>query len=131
MPIQQRQTLGKKAIVEFLTAHHGPVTAEELRLALRQKGLAVHRTTVYRQLDALVTIGQATVTRFADGIARYEIPHEHHHHVVCRSCKRVDVVSLHEHLQKEEMRIAATRKYTNITHALEFFGTCSQCVPQH
>jgi Fur family ferric uptake transcriptional regulator len=102
----------------------------ELQAALVSKGVVVHKTTMYRQLEVLVADGWLTVTRFADGVARYERQAKHHHHVVCRLCKRVEEISLNTHLQREEKRIAASRKFTNITHTLEFFGVCVACARQ-
>ncbi len=122
-----RETLAKKAIQEQLTQYHGPVTEVEIRQALVRQGLRVHKTTIYRQLAALVSAGWATVTNFADGVTRYERQLQHHHHVVCRSCKRVEEVHMSNHLAKEEAKIARARGFTKVTHVLEFFGTCHTC----
>ena len=127
MPKEIRQTIAKKAIQKLLEQHRGPVSEAELRNALIRQGLNIHKTTIYRQLEALATSGWVTVTHFSDRVARYERQHEHHHHVVCRSCKRVEEVRLKQHLLLAERQITKSRGFTNITHALEFFGTCLAC----
>jgi Fur family transcriptional regulator, ferric uptake regulator len=127
MSTETRQTVARKAIQAFLQQHRGPVTEIALRQALTRQGFTLHKTTVYRQLEALAASSWATVTRFADGVARYERQEKHHHHVVCRSCQQVEEVQLDHHLAKEERQIAKARGFTHVTHALEFFGTCGAC----
>lgn len=105
----------------------GPKTEADLRTFLTQKGISAHKTTLYRQLLQLVRAGQVEVTRFADGVARYERVKEHHHHLVCRSCNRVEDVEVGLHLQREEQRVAKQLKFRQVTHTLEFYGICANC----
>ena len=64
---------------------------------------------------------------FGDGIYRYEynIGEMHHHHIVCRSCHKVEVLDFCVVDVLE--RMAKKRGYTRLTHTLELFGLCPDC----
>jgi len=127
MSLFSRKTQANQAVLGFLQHTPGPVTEASLRDLLAKKGVAVHKITLYRQLQQLARAGQVEVTRFADGVARYERVKAHHHHVVCRSCHRVEDVEVGEHLAGEERRVAKQLKFGQVTHALEFYGLCPSC----
>ncbi len=103
-----------------------PVTVSELIYLLKQNKIRVNKTTVYRQLQFLLTQKLIQVVDFADGIKRYEIAGgKHHHHLVCDSCGFIEDIPLDENLliskatQNTQFRIER--------HSLEFFGKCVKC----
>lgn len=128
MSIFSRKTPINQSVMVALAKAPGPITEAALRAKLGQQGIVAHKTTLYRQLERLAAAGRIEITRFFDGVTRYERKKNHHHHVICRSCERVEDVQVGTHLQDEEQRIAKRVGFSNITHALEFYGICTNCI---
>jgi Fur family ferric uptake transcriptional regulator len=118
-------TAPRKAILQLMTNHHGPFTAEEVhkRITRRVCDLA----TVYRTLTSLDEAGLVRRCEFGDGSSRFELAEAggHHHHIVCKKCKKVEVVDECEVAGLD--KLALKRGYLDVTHILEFFGTCPDC----
>ena len=98
-----------------------PQTADEIH-----KISKLDKVTVYRTLESFVEAGLVQQVEFRDGVARYEIKHGHHHHVLCTKCGAIaDVGDC-----LEEAGVKSFEKKTGFTiasHALEFFGICRKC----
>lgn len=123
--LRVRMTKQKKWILEGL-CHH-PQSAEELFIKLKKAGHKLDITTIYRNLETLVNGNVLSMTRFADGVARYELYEDskHHHHAVCDSCGKIIDIEF-----DEKLLIHQVNKQTNFRidrHILEFFGRCSDC----
>lgn len=115
----------RRSILSTLLEMHGPFTVEEIHKKITKR--VCDQATVYRSLALLTEAGIVRRCEFGDGSARYELEgvHGHHHHLVCNQCRRVDVI---DDTEVEEIdRFARRRGYTDVTHLLEFFGTCPQC----
>lgn len=122
-----RYTGPRDAVIRALVAAAGPVNADALADEVRRQ--RVDRSSVYRTLGLLVELGLARRVEFAEGAARYELAEpliDHHHHLVCTRCGRIDelpgcdLASIH--------RLVARRSgYAIAAHRLDFFGTCPAC----
>jgi len=91
------------------------------------------RATVYRQLEKLARTGEVQEVMTGDGKKRYERP-GHHHHVICRSCGRMEKIDAQKAefaLGMVEKRVAGMVKFTQVEHNLEFFGLCPPCKAHH
>lgn len=120
-----KNTPARRAVLKILSGGKCPLSAHEIHKALIKE--QVDPVTVYRTLEALESGGLAQRVDFGDGVARYEISHKdhHHHHVICRACKRIDRLpdcTFHD-LERAVKRMG----YRNLTHSLEFFGVCKSC----
>jgi len=120
-----RMTKQKKWILEGL-CHH-PQSAEELFIKLKKAGHRLDITTIYRNLEMLTRGNSVSMTRFADGVARYELRQgsKHHHHAVCDDCGKIIDLEL-----DEDVLMRQVFRQTNFhveRHMLEFFGKCSNC----
>lgn len=120
-----RITKPRKAILEALLQKGGPATIEDIYLGL-EPGLC-DLATVYRCLAAFEKLDLVRRCHFHDGTSLYEIDMgpDHHHHIVCTSCKKVEPldVCVVEGLE----RLIRERGYRDISHMLEFFGVCRDC----
>lgn len=122
-----RATRQRAAIKAALDQAEGFVTAQELHDLLRRDGEKVGLATVYRALQGFTDAGQVDVLRTAEGETAYRrCSQGHHHHLVCRSCGATVEVEgpAVEHWAD---RIAAANGYTDVSHTLEIFGTCTAC----
>lgn len=89
----------------------------------------VDQVTVYRTLETFVQAGLVQHLELHQGRSFFEIAtREHHHHLVCRSCGRVEDVEGCE-MDSMERKVARKSKHfsTVSSHALEFFGDCNGC----
>jgi Fur family ferric uptake transcriptional regulator len=117
----------RKIILGTLLKSHGPFSAEEIYKNFAKKTCDL--ATVYRNLTHLENAKMIRRCDFGDGVARYELihsDHDHHHHLICKGCKKVEILDLCE---MENLLNLYVKKYDfkNVTHILELFGTCPNC----
>ena len=123
----RRPSRQRSAVLALLDAQDGFRSAQDLHALLRQRGDSVGLATVYRALQALVDDGQVDVLGGDDGEAAYRrCSPVHHHHLVCRSCRRTVEVS-DQPVERWAARIAAEHGFADVQHRVEVFGTCSAC----
>src|SRR6516162_850209 len=83
----------RRAVVELLGRQDCCLTAQEIFDGLRADGRQVGIASIYRVLDLLTEKGLLQRVDLGAGTARYEPVHssgEHHHHLVCDECGRVE-----------------------------------------
>lgn len=96
-----------------------------------EDGPAVSRATVYRTLEVLKNGGFIEAVETGQGETLYEhiLGHEHHDHMVCRLCGRIEEFSDDriEALQKEN---AEKLGFLMTGHMLRLNGICRHCVAE-
>jgi Fur family transcriptional regulator, ferric uptake regulator len=127
---RQRYTRGRRQLVELLVETGRPVTIPELL----ELGASQSQSSLYRNLAILEQCGAVERLTSTDDVARYELTEElseHHHHVVCSVCGRIDDVVLPPAIERALGAAAAEahtqRGYTIDSHRLELVGTCGSC----
>ena len=101
--------------------------AEDVYKSLLDTGDDVGLATVYRVLTQFEAAGLVTRHHFEGGHAVFEINQgEHHDHIVCVSCGRVDEF-IDETIEERQRVIAKKFGYTMSDHALNIYGTCAVC----
>lgn len=128
----ERLTPARRLIIELFARYEAPVSADEIRSSLVKKKVAVNKTTVYREIGFLLAAGLIRPVYLAGKSKYYELalPDEHHHHVVCRDCGRVEDIEIgdvEKLLTLLEKKLAKKVKFGDIHHTLEFFGWCNKC----
>ena len=119
----------RRAVVDFLGRRDCCVSAQELHDGLRGEGRAVGIATVYRVLEQLVALRLVHRVDLGEGVARFEpaLPGgEHHHHLVCDDCGRVEPFS-DPALERALSRVAGTRGYDLDAHDVVLRGACADC----
>lgn len=125
---KQRSTRQRAAIRAALDDASGFRSAQQLHDALRSRGESVGLTTVYRTLQNLAAAGDVDVIQTNDGEALYRVcgTDDHHHHLVCRSCRHsVEVDSAA--VERWAAGVADAHGFTAPTHVVEVFGLCKEC----
>lgn len=127
---RQRSTKQRAAILELLEGADSFLSAQEMYDALRRRGSKVGLTTVYRNLQMMVELGEIDVLRREDGESIYRRcdADAHHHHLVCRSCG-FTVELANDHLEEWATALAEKHRFSDVTHDLELFGLCRACSP--
>jgi Fur family ferric uptake transcriptional regulator len=119
----------RRAVVEQLAREDCCVTAHEIADSLRESGSRVGIASVYRTLEALDRVGLVQRVEVGEGGSRFEavIPGgEHHHHVVCDSCGRIDPFEDSE-LERAIGRLAGRLRHRVSGHDVLIHGECSRC----
>jgi Fur family ferric uptake transcriptional regulator len=102
-------------------------SAQELHDELRRRGENIGLTTVYRTLQSMATAGMVDTLRTDTGESVYRrCSDHHHHHLVCRGCGSTIEVGDRE-VEEWAAQVAAKHGYSDVSHTIEIFGTCSQC----
>lgn len=124
-----RMTKVRRAMLEILCKSKVPMAAAELILALNRRSLEVNKTTVYREIDFLQEQKIVREIDLMDGKKRYEVQgeHDHHHHMICTSCKAIRCMEMHHDLDALEAQILEKFHFKVTSHTLEFFGVCQSC----
>ena len=122
-------TKNRIAILDFLSNQEDPVSQDEIKTFVESSNPKVNKTTIYRELFFLLENGFVKEIEFGDGKKRYEIAinKPHHHHIICRNCRRVEDVPLDRELEHQEKIIEESTKFKLTDHMLEFFGLCLNC----
>ena len=118
-----RMTGSRRRVLEALVRAPAHFTVDDvLRLAPK-----VGRATVFRAMKLLLDLNAVCRVMMEDGSLHYRLSMRgHHHHLVCRSCGRVedfstcDVSSLVEELSRNT-------GYEIEGHWLEVYGHCASC----
>lgn len=121
-----RLTKLKKALLDIFSCHCCLLSKEEIVKRLKRKRLEPDRTTLYRELLSMTEkrlIHKSTIA----GTDYYEMPQDHHHHLICVGCKKIEHVEMGHHLEAQEKKIAKEKQFDIINHSLEFFGYCRKC----
>ena len=105
-----------------------PLSATELIEALLRLGLAVNKTTVYRELEKLLKKNEISEVDFGEGQKRYELTHgDHHHHAVCTECRAVVELEIEGRLGDILSMVTKQSGFRIEKHLIEFFGVCEAC----
>ena len=105
------------------------VTARELSELLRERGSGVGLASIYRALELLERLGLIKRFDVGEGIARYEPAHpsgEHHHHVVCDTCGKVEPFE-DQGLERAINRLSEQVSFEVAAHDVTLHGRCPSC----
>lgn len=105
------------------------MAAGELIEALSKDGVSPNKTTVYRQLEALVAQGVVNDIDLGEGKRRYEMDHGNgaHPHLLCTRCGRIECLPVDEEFSTYMKRIAHGHHFELAGCTVELFGLCPAC----
>lgn len=102
-------------------------TAEEIYNLVNQKDTQISKSTVYRNINILVQLGQIKKLKMVIGPDRYDYMYKEHSHAICEICGKVydfyyDFNS--ENISKELLKqIGMDMQINNIS----LYGICENC----
>ena len=123
-----RNTVQQRVIAEQLEQLGSHPTADDVYRAVRQQLPSVSKATVYRTLNKLVAVGEATCVVAGTGAERFDYRTDKHSHVMCIKCGKVEDVC-DGAFEDGVDRSAAAKAcgYEIIGHDLVFEGICPAC----
>jgi len=124
----QRLTPQRLAIVKILAHSEGHPSVERIYEQLRDDFPTMSLATVYKTVSLVKELGELLELGFSDGSNRYDGNKPYPHpHVICVRCKKIidpDLASLED--IKEEVSVKTG--FEILTHRLDFFGICRECL---
>lgn len=124
-----RLTKTRQALAQLFAAAPEPLAVAEILRQLRVSRIMVNKTTVYRELERMQQLGIIGSVSLGDRRQYYELAlREHHHHLVCLRCERIEDVDINERdLLAQERSVSQEKHFSIVRHTLEFFGLCKMC----
>ena len=105
----------------------GFVSAQQLHQVLQNHGSTVGLATVYRALADMAAANEADSLQSRDGELLYRAcGTDHHHHLICRQCGLTIEIEA-ERVEKWADDLAETHGFSDASHTIDIFGTCSDC----
>lgn len=112
-------------ILENAKEHH--LSAEDIYKSLVETGDDIGLATVYRVLTQFEEAGLVSRHNFEGDQAVFEINQgEHHDHLVCVKCNRVEEF-VDEEIERRQEEIAKKAGYSITDHSLNIYGICKAC----
>lgn len=121
-----RVTEPRVAVLAYLASTDRHPTAEEVEAAVNADGPVLSRASVYNVLHSLTRTGLVMGVGAKEGPTRYDAHVVPHHHLVCRSCGRVEDVAWEDYGVAERGVLPDGRAVRTLSLTLD--GTCSGCV---
>jgi len=124
-----RATTNRVALLALLEKTNAPLCIQDILHLWSGKKPDV--TTLYRSLTDLSTAGIVRRIDLNTNTAHYEYTpsRPHHHHVVCTKCGNIEEIEDCSVSTLEQRIINQSTQFAKIiTHNLEFFGECNQCL---
>ena len=122
----------RRAVIELLGRQDCCLSAQEIFDRLRGDGRRVGIASVYRTLEQLSRDGYVQRIDIGSGTTRFEPVHadgEHHHHVVCDDCGKVEAFADAE-LERALHEVEAKTGYSIGGHDVVLRGLCTACAPR-
>ena len=126
----QRYTDQRRRLIEILARAGSPVALPDILRGRR--GLA--QSSVYRNLADLEQAGVVRRVMVDDEHGRYELTEdltEHHHHLICSNCGRVQDLPMpatFEHTMDRTLDgLARQAGFAEVSHRLDLIGVCRDC----
>lgn len=118
--------------VELAERRGQPSSASGGESAAEVSGEGINVVTVYRLVNLLVEMGLLRRIEFGQGYFRYERAEsqdtaDHHHHLVCENCGRIEDFHGCADLAPLTERVATESGFSIARHQLELYGTCAAC----
>ncbi len=124
----RRHSTARATVIAAAMRRDQPFTAQDLVRVLAPRGIG--RATVFRTLDLLVSLKVLSrihgIEHGARCIRYTACEPSHHHHLVCRSCGRVEEIRA-SGLEQRIAALARARGFEPLGHGLEVQGVCVDC----
>jgi Fur family ferric uptake transcriptional regulator len=119
----------RAAVLDAMAEQACCLSAQELYQRVRADRRSVGIASVYRVLDELVELRLVQRIDVGDGIARYEPAQpdgDHHHHVVCGDCGKVEPFA--DSMLESAIESASKRlRFSVDAHEVVLRGECGDC----
>jgi len=122
-------TVLRRAILDHLARHDGPLSVPALQEVLLGDGLTPNKTSLYRQLESLHSGGEVQEVLLDNSGVYYEVSASHHHHALCKLCATAICIAhaVAEKGVKHLEGIARKSGFAATDHHMVLYGICKSC----
>ena len=127
-----KATLPRLKILDlFENSNKRHMTAEEVYSLLKEDGQDIGLATVYRVLTQFEQAGLLIRHHFDSDRAVFELNQgEHHDHMVCLQCGRVEEF-YDEEIENRQKEVAESRGFSIHEHSLQIYANCMKSPCPH
>lgn len=117
----------REEVLNVLKQSYAHPTAEEIYETLKGMGSTSSRSTVYRNLGVLEQEDLIIKIATKDGPDRYDFIKECHHHVICKSCKRVMDFKYDFNFNEIKKTLEKQTGMDSFSEMFTIYGLCEDC----
>lgn len=118
----------QKILTVLVESKQRHMSAEDVYRCLLKQGNDIGLATVYRALSQFEKAGLVVKHQFGGDVSVYEIDHgEHHDHLVCVRCGKVQEF-MDDVIEQRQEIIAKQFGFVLTDHHLNLYGLCPSCV---
>lgn len=118
------------AIAKILAKSIAHPSVEDIYNEIKVDFPTISLATVYRNVVTIKSIGEVLELGFPDGSNRYDGNKPYPHpHIICTKCKKIVDPDL-DNLDRLTASVAEETKFKILTHRLDFFGICEDCMSE-
>lgn len=125
LPAGVRSTAQRLAVLRAVEDAAGSFTVAELHASARRFEPRLGLATTYRTVDLLREHGSVHSLLGDSRSAYVRCGPDHHHHLVCTACGRVEETELCAAPSDAELR--RRHGFRAAAHELDIYGTCRRC----
>jgi Fe2+ or Zn2+ uptake regulation protein len=124
MPINsQYNTNLSSTLNELFSNSHKPLCVSDIQLYLVEKNLHYNKTSIYRQIEKLISQQKISKITTMNGTAWELKKNPNHVHVICESCESISCATL-----PQEILSKVIQKISNFRiNKLTINGMCNHC----
>ena len=128
--VGQRYTPKRRSLIAVLERARQPLAMGDVLAG----GTGLPQSSIYRNLAVLEHAGAVRRVVAEGEFARFELTEDltqHHHHLICSSCGKVEDVTIPGELEstmdRALDRLARRTGFAQVSHRLDLIGTCRTC----
>ncbi len=126
IPKGYRKTKQREAILKILENAEFPIHAEDIFLKLKEKGIDVSLSTVYRNLEMLTKEGLVVKSYMMnEDKARFALP-DKKNYLVCEKCGKIVIID-NCPFDKFKEELIEVHGFDITGHSIEVYGICPDC----
>lgn len=126
IPKGYKITKQRKAILEVLESFETPVHVEDIFLKLKEGGMDISLSTIYRNLDMLQKQGLVVKAYMLnEDKARFGLSSKKNY-LVCQECKKIVIID-NCPFEKFKEELIEVHGFDILGHSIEVYGICPDC----
>jgi len=121
-------TRERRLVLDEVFRQNDHFQADELLFRMQKKNVRVSKATLYRTLALLVRAGLLREEVFGERHSHYEhiLGQQHHDHLVCLACGRIEEFR-NDEIEQAQDEICAQHGFQPTGHRMEIHGYCREC----
>ncbi|NPA58369.1 MAG: transcriptional repressor [Aquificae bacterium] len=126
IPKGYRKTKQREAILKVLEQAEYPINAEQIFMELKNKGIDISLSTVYRNLEMLTKEGLVVKSYMMnEDKARFALP-DKKNYLVCEKCGKIVIID-NCPFDKFKEELIEVHGFDITGHSIEVYGICPEC----